>query len=728
MNKNVQDKYGVFWYNQDAIIKWSQEDFDLKASEFAKVGVNIVMTFSCTHFRWSFYPWWNKINETIAKIVKACHKYDIKVVEHHSSHLTHNPRNNGEWKVFLDILRTRQSNLELFPNLKEYIACGDPEILPGVFLSSCRQIDGRTGDYARTVYAGYGHCFNNPNYRKVYFKYLEDVYKTGVDGIMTDDVQYFGAFNACACKYCREKFKEETNLELPQVSAWGQFHNNYQDKVFLEWLKFRIRSTASFQRDVNEHFKSLGLNLLRPNYATTTFKANEFAYPFEEAGKLWSCVFQENMLSSVIRTAFLSWHNIAEHRSSMAQKYNILPMSMFYPARYDDYYFCWSLAKAWNHLLMATPEGEDLNEVEQYFSTYDSNHPILENVDDISDVAFLESRLSFDFTEDTLPNVVWPFNVWLQASTLRNLKNHILFEDDSLEKFLQYKMIVLAGALMLTNEQLLKLKKYCLLGGRLLIAGLFGIYDEDGSLRKHPENIFDIEVDVAPLQAISKGEFNFNGTKIPLEEVEESFSFSSIPKNVSIVAKSHNDIITGISAMDGKLIWLVGGVRCRKGENHHYDLRISRWLENPPQIKAQASAIDYLYQVPGAILTALLPNKAIIKSSTKDVLATTYTNSQCTQLHLVNIQNVIPNSFEIISHEDKFSNFLPNALAIDEDIILELTLPNRKLSNFTALGYSPEFNGAKAIPIIENNNTLKLKVPKGTFAGYITIKINHNNS
>ena len=70
------------------------------------------------------------------------------------------------------------------------------------------------------------------------------------------------------------------------------------------------------------------------------------------------------MFSSVIRTAWPTWYNIAEHRFSMGKRYKVPSMSMFYPERFDDYYFCWALAKACNHLLMASPEGGDINEVE----------------------------------------------------------------------------------------------------------------------------------------------------------------------------------------------------------------------------------------------------------------------------------------------------------------------------------------------------------------------------
>ncbi|MBR2356555.1 MAG: hypothetical protein IKA65_00830 [Lentisphaeria bacterium] len=86
-----QDKFSVFWYNDEEINRWSEKDFEEKAASFAAAGINIVMTFSCTHFRWSYYTYRATINAALKRLVDACHKYNIRVVEHHSSHLTFVP-------------------------------------------------------------------------------------------------------------------------------------------------------------------------------------------------------------------------------------------------------------------------------------------------------------------------------------------------------------------------------------------------------------------------------------------------------------------------------------------------------------------------------------------------------------------------------------------------------------------------------------------------------------
>ena len=112
-----QDKFSVFWYNEAEINHWCQKDFEQKAADFAAAGVNIVMTFSCTHFRWSFYPYRAKINAAIKRLTDACHKFNIRVVEHHSSTLTHNPRSYADWERLKCCMRIRHGALDMFPGL-----------------------------------------------------------------------------------------------------------------------------------------------------------------------------------------------------------------------------------------------------------------------------------------------------------------------------------------------------------------------------------------------------------------------------------------------------------------------------------------------------------------------------------------------------------------------------------------------------------------------------------
>lgn len=722
----VQDKYGVFWYNDREILHWKQKDFDAKAAEFAETGINIVMTFSCTHFRWDYYPWWKQINQALAKLVKACHKYHIRVVEHHSSHLTKNPRSFKEWRAVEQSLAKRHSSPDMFPGLRNHIASGDPEIRPGVHLSDCRQIDGRTGDFARTNYIGYGHCVNNPHYRAAYFDYLESVYRTGVDGIMTDDVGYkeFN-YNVCTCRYCWEKFKEKTGYELPGPEKWSQFHD-FRNPVFLAWLKFRMDSTNEFQRAVSEHARKLGYKMLRPNYETSTFKSNWTAYPFEAVGDLWSCVFQENMFSIVIHTGWPSWACDAAHRLAMAGRYGIMSMSMFYPARYDDYYFCWALAKAWNQLLMATPEGGDLNQIEKKFCAYDRENPILENPDSVADAAFLEPRTSMDYTEDYSGSSVRPFSVWIQSAVFRNLQRTVLFEDQSPDEWKRHPFIVIAGATMLSDDLLNKIKLYCEQGGRLLLFGAFGMFKPDGTIRKQPGKIFGIEAELGEFIPVSRGQFNWNGKTVKLPPVAESRTFTKVNgRDVQIVAEGENGEIFGISAMNGNLIWLAGGVRSRNPESAHYGKMIPRWGNQNTQEEAPPYAADYLAQVPGAILELLLPRPKLIQCSGKDHMATFFMDREHRkgEIHIVNVAGTLYKPPAKVSHADPLPNFLPDAPKYNRDLQITLHLPQGFRPSTNIEGRSPELKKKLHFASTLSGPVLKIRIPAGTFAGYLKLTL-----
>ncbi|MBQ6473847.1 MAG: hypothetical protein IJJ33_17805 [Victivallales bacterium] len=720
------DKYGVFWYNEAEILHWTEADFAQKAAEYSAVGVNIVMTFSCTHFRWSFQPWWPMITEALRKLVSACHAQGIRVVEHHSSHLTHNPRSAREWSSLENKFRIRRASLEMFAGLRDWIAAGDPEIRPGVHLSDCRQIDGRAGDFARTVYGGYGHCFNNPDFRAAYFAYLEGLYRTGVDGIMTDDVQYFGDTHACVCRHCRELFHAETGHSLPTPDGWGEFHGDYSNPVFLAWLRFRLRSTERFQREVTAHFRGLGLALLRPNYSATTFGRNAVAYPFEEAADLWSCVFQENMFSSVIRTAWPSWMSMAEQRTALGNRHGVPAMSMFYPAREDDYFFCWSLARCWNHLLMASPEGGDLNGVERLFTPFDREHPILKQGIPLTDYAVLEPRSSLDLTANPLPNVIWPVNAFMQAGTFRNVHQAILFENDTLDTWLKHPLVVVVGAIMLSDGQLDLMRQYCDLGGHLFIYGPLGTKRPDGTDREHPERVFGIEAELTAKRPLPAGEFTWRGQAISLPDVEEGIAFQSISgAGVQVIARGQDGNPWGITALDDRLIWLVGGIRCHRGQDVHSDLRISRWTAQPGQSSAQTNAVSYLRDVPGEILHRILPRPQMLTCSSEDYLCTAYLagDSSRAVVHLVNVAGVLPQSGEQVSHQDLFMHFLPGAERNREPVTLTLNLPTAAEMPDRAVAHSPEFPGGRTVLCHIQATVLTLTIPAGTFAGYLYIEM-----
>ncbi len=469
-------RFGFFWYNDREIFHWAERDYRNAAAEYARSNITHVITFSCTHFRWSFRPWWPQVNEALSRIVAAFHAEGIAVVEHHSSHLTFNPLDADDEEFLARVLEKRRSSISSWPGLREY--CDEDPVIGGVRLSEFRQIDGRTGEPARTSYHGYAMCFNNPNYRRAYLSYLETVYATGVDGIMTDDVQYFALESyrkpghACACGHCRRLFHEETGFELPPPGdAWSRWHGAYGEESFRAWIEFRRRSVERFHRAVVDHYEALGLELLRPNYVSTAIGVNPTAYALDTLPRLdW--IFQENCFSHVIRYSWPFWAVEAAHRVDVAERIKIPPMSMFYPDRPDTTLFAWSLAASWGTLYLATPEGKVDPSSESKLRDFERRHArARRRVRRIADVAFYDSvrnrTLHRNAAQTTIPELL----TWAQACYLHNIQFSVWQPEDFDRGRPAVPVLVLNDVAIVTEAERDAIERYSRAGGTVIRTG-----------------------------------------------------------------------------------------------------------------------------------------------------------------------------------------------------------------------------------------------------------------
>lgn len=477
-------RFGFFWYN-DREIRASQGELDRQAQELAAVGTNEVITFSCTHFRWSFRRDWTMLTEVLGRVVEACHRSGIGVTEHHSSHLTFNPVDEEGVRFAERVLTVRGSSLASWPHLLED-AQADPEI-DGAPLSSFRQIDGRTGQWARSSYQGWCLCFNNPAYRQAYLTYLEDLYAVGIDGIMTDDVQWFGEGHACACPHCRRLFGERTGHELPAPgAAWERWYGDYHEPSFVAWLDFRLRSNEDFHGAVKAHYDGLGRRPLRPNYVSTALNRNPTAYALETLPELdW--VFQECCFSTLIRYSWPHWAVEAAHRYAVGRRRGIPSMSMFYPDRPDTMLFTWGLAMSWGGLYLATPEGKSLGAEEGRLRAFEGRHArLLRRPRKVARLAFYDSRRNRELYGLAESRSLYAMKTWMQACYRGNLPFD-LFQQEELQRLAEYEVVVLNEVAVLGAGELEALGAFVRDGGTLVWTGATGTRGDSGM--PHPRGV-----------------------------------------------------------------------------------------------------------------------------------------------------------------------------------------------------------------------------------------------
>ena len=655
MPKNMQwqSRIAWFWYRDNDIFDFTQTQITQRIKEYADSGIDTVIGFSNTHFRWCYYLYWDKINETIARMCDACHEFGIKFVEHHSCSLILGPIDENKFKT-----RCADIDLNYWKEVKPFL-CSDP-LIKGTRLSSMLQVDGRTGEISGTQYDCNVFCYNNPDFRRIYFTYLEDVYKAGADGIMTDDVQYFGSGHACSCVHCRRLFREQTGYEIPSPGeGWESFWGDYDNPVYVAWEKFRRDSADSFQIAVNRHYEALGYKMLRPNYISDIIYHNRTAYPFEKVSWIWDCIFQENCYNSITKYSWPDHAMEAVHRYALARRNDIPSMSLFYNTRSDSYYFSWALANSWGQLFSTSPDSESckgrLLKLEKKYRSFEKEHEnILYNTKKQADIGFYFSFKTRDYVKNAAADKMSSLMACMQAAYFTNKSIDMVFEDDDPMELQKYSVISLNHVSMLSDNEFSNFKEYVNKGGILLITGLPGERRTDGSIRSSEEIIEKLGLDCSIITV------NRFVNTVMIDGLEYEYGFKAPIENV--IKETVDGIPVGISIQTGKgtIIWVSV---CTNKVKVHKNVSSGRAIEDGKSklISAPYYAARELKEKLGPIFDSIVTNPLLDTSGLPEYWIATClksSNGSSYIIHVLNMEGTLAeNSDSQISHDDIIMNF-----------------------------------------------------------------------
>lgn len=717
------DRFAWFWFNYDEIFSLSVEDFESRAKELKKRGITIAILFTCTHFRLSFHPYWDEITSCIARIVKAFHKYNIRVVEHHSASLIYDLKNSLSWdrlKHDLGSYSDWNTGIENWDRLIPF-HMNNPEI-DGVPLDSIIQIDGRTGLPVVSQYNTRVVCYNNPDYRRIYFDYLKSVCDTGIDGIMNDDIQYFGDKNACTCIHCRKLFKEQTGYELPEPESWNKFFNDYKNPAYLAWERFKRDSTKAMKYALADLYSSLGLSLIRPQYSSNTISFSITASDgFDDTCELWDIIFHENCFSSIIKASYLCYMTEAVHRYAKAERHGIPAMSLFYPDSPDSVYFSWALSQCWGEMYSGTFHGKDITELEAPFRSFENIHKQLFcNPKKYSDVAFYFSRKTRDYTDNSENLYMLPFTGCIQAAYVSGLTPDMVFEEDDDNELFKHDCIVASHIAMVTDDELARFVEYVNRGGKLIILGEFARFKPDGTERGIQELADKLNVKSQVFREDYTGEatINYNNEKINIETASGSLVFSLSDDENSLCAGA-NEKVLGIEKQsgNGRLFWIPSEIN----DNELQPIVWSdRRLEIPPAVKAANYVIEKLRDTTGKLLKSLIKEPVLkIHCANRDVLGSCFKVDKRIVIHIINTADTIPKRPCKIEHSDIISNFTPTAKKLPE-----ITVECKKARQVNSVTlFTPESKKAYQLEYNDSGNKLIINIPSGIFSGYAVIEV-----
>ena len=490
-------KVATWWMGDNTLLDWTEEDFDRQARLFKQQGFTAVDP-SNFHFRWS---WMEGDKENLMRqarrTAEAAHRHGLKYIEHHSAVVMHRaslrPATEAELMEHLNAVgKDMRFDIKRHPAFVKGFLHG--VVYQGRNLDEMSQLDLGTGLRAGTWYTG-GHamalCSNNPDFRKMSFGYLEELYELGVDGILPDDVMFYPRLNSCGCPHCREKFKRFSGYDLPNTPEdVAKFLRDYEDPRMKAWIRFRRDSVADYQREVTRQMRASGRNVMRPFYhsSATTTGNNLTGGSIDQAAPYCSLLFTEVIWPTILP---YSWERVGSEllqRLALGRRHDMPVQAQFYPLDDDAASFCIAFAALLEQGYLGTTyhaqSGQPPTQFERVFDLIKSRSELFAAPQSMSRVKLLFSHVTRDNyggMEDAF--YIWEWAGWCEAMLRGRIPfDVILHEDIEEDAWLEETdLLILPNMACMSPRQAEQIRRFVAAGGKLIATHESSLYDAQGN-------------------------------------------------------------------------------------------------------------------------------------------------------------------------------------------------------------------------------------------------------
>jgi len=446
------------WLTTARFISWRADKFrNLDAArEHAKklkaTGANTVITFGF-HFRFEHVEDFPRINENLKNVVTACHEVGLRVIEHHSAtfvppeHLKH--------------------------------------VVNGVPLEDCTVISARDGKPPYfEQYKIIMLCCNNPEFRKMYFEYVLDlVEETGVDALMSDDIEFCPDQYVCACEHCRAKFKQSGGGELPNGDSprWG----DYDDPFFRDWLRFRMRSGGDYYVALRKTMDDAGVNI--PLLGCLAGASNlTLSQKWGMTGEEFARGVDLNFYEAYFRCSNLYvWREQAAEISyylGIGRRFGQPLFTLNYTRSEDELFFVWAFNlvqgdRLWLNAIPRKPE--------QTYLWEQAHEELFKSPETLSNIALLFSRQTRDvYGGYDAKHYLNEWTGWSELLTEANIPFDTILDADLAEDLHRYKLLILPNAACLSDAQVAGIRRFAKNGGKIIATHNLAFCDETGATRE----------------------------------------------------------------------------------------------------------------------------------------------------------------------------------------------------------------------------------------------------
>jgi len=452
-----------------------------RADQCAANGVNCCILFG-SHFRWDFMPIWERLHDMFRFVSTELHQRDIVLFDHHSSVLTHRPRNQEE---ALNIWRRNRHHVPFYPSNE----AAERLEFNGSRLNDWRMLDVETGQpIYLPAYNAEQYCMNNPAFRAAYARYVKKLLaETGIDGLMSDDGIFYSAWRSCSCSHCKSRFKKEYGRDLPPVSDTS-FWGNRRSEAFKDWIAMRFQSCGDFLGNVKNAL-SAGFPLLTCCSSSEGYSMPAYGMSYQDFIKHSNLVLLE-MTGSTPSLAGTWDERIPSQllHLGIADDHHVPCFGLGYGFFPDTAFFVWAFNKflgsdSWLSTLKGRLSGTpaeidalaDDSELVGEGYRWEKAHPQLFGGDVDADTAVFFSRSTRDFYGQCHEDYVADYYASCLSLLHANISYEVVTDIPELGK---RRHLVLSSASCLSAEERRRLAHFMEAGGTVIATGPSGHYDQ----------------------------------------------------------------------------------------------------------------------------------------------------------------------------------------------------------------------------------------------------------